>query len=75
MSAAVAPPPLQGWTPNWQSGYPAVRDLKAAVRFEKAQAGLYGVDPTRIALIGGSAGATNSIAAGATFLDDYVREI
>ena len=26
-------PPLMGWTPKWQSGYPAVRDLKAAIRW------------------------------------------
>ena len=35
----------------------------------------YGVDPSRIVVSGGSAGATNSVAAGVTFDDDYNREL
>ena len=35
--------PANDWTPTWQSGYPATRDLKAAVRFVRAQAALFGV--------------------------------
>jgi para-nitrobenzyl esterase len=64
-----------GWAPNWKSTYPAVRDLKAAVRYIKAHAVEYGVDPTLVAVSGGSAGATNSVAAGATLEDDYTREL
>jgi hypothetical protein len=64
-----------GWKPNWISGYPAVRDLKAAIRFVKANAAKYGVDPNKIVVSGGSAGATNSVAAGATFEGDYGREM
>eukprot|EP00937_MAST-01D_sp_MAST-1D-sp2_P002584 g2584.t1 len=74
-AAAVAAPPLIGWNPSWGSGYPAVRDLKAAVRFVRARAGAYGIDATRVVVSGGSAGATNSVAAGATFEGDYVREL
>jgi hypothetical protein len=49
------------WTPSWNSGYPAVRDLKAAIRFVRAHAEEYGVDASRITVSGGSAGATNSV--------------
>jgi acetyl esterase/lipase len=66
---------LLGWKPSWQSGYPAVRDLKAAVRWVKAHAAAYGIDPARVAVSGGSAGATNSVAAGATLASDYVDEL
>ena len=45
-----------GWTPAWQSAYPAVRDLKAAIRFVKANAEKFGVDPNRVVVSGGSAG-------------------
>ena len=37
-----------GWNPNWRSGYPAVRDLKAAIRYVRANADKYGVDASRI---------------------------
>ena len=71
-----APPGLTlGWDPNWQSGYPAVRDLKAAIRWVRANAAAYNVDPTRIVVSGGSAGATNSVAAGVTFNSDYRDEV
>ena len=53
-----------GWKPKWNSGYPAVRDLKAAIRYIRATAQTYNVDPTKVAASGGSAGATNSLAAG-----------
>ena len=33
------------WTPYWQSAYPAVRDFKAAVRFVRANAAKFGIDP------------------------------
>ena len=68
-------PASLAWNPNWQSGYPAVRDLKAAVRFVRARATAYGVDAARVVVSGGSAGATNSLAAGATFESDYVDEL
>lgn len=66
---------LGEWTPNWASAYPAVRDLKAAIRFVRANAEKYGIDPSRIVVSGGSAGATNSVAAGITFDQDYNKEL
>lgn len=64
-----------GWKPNWNSAYPATRDCKAAVRFVRAHAAKYGVDPDRIAVSGGSAGATDMVAVGVTFDGDYKDEI
>jgi len=64
-----------GWAPHWGSGYPAVRDLKAAIRFVRANADRFGVDPSRTVVSGGSAGATNSVAAGVTFDGDYNKEL
>ena len=74
-NARGARPPLADWTPTWESGYPATRDLKAAVRFVRARAALFGVDGGRIAVSGGSAGATNALAAAAAFETDYFREL
>eukprot|EP00040_Diaphanoeca_grandis_P028699 m.166628 g.166628 ORF g.166628 m.166628 type:complete len:236 (-) comp31435_c1_seq1:187-894(-) len=66
---------LLEWKPSWSSGYPAVRDLKAAIRFARANAVKYNVDSTRVVVSGGSAGATNSLAAGIVFEDDYKSEL
>jgi acetyl esterase/lipase len=42
---------------SWQARFPAlVQDVKAAVRWIRAHAGEYGLDPRRIAAWGGSAG-------------------
>lgn len=64
-----------GWKPKWGSGYPAVRDLKAAIRYVRATSATYNVDPTRVVVTGGSAGATNSLAAGVVFEADYKDEL
>ena len=133
-----------GWNPQWPSGYPAVRDMKAAVglfisffglfctvdvpcslskkktpqtcysccqcsahvhqytmqctmqytwqsmdvslwfpsvpvfdqvRFVRAHAGVYGIDTSKLAVTGGSAGATNAVATGVTFDSDYKSEL
>jgi len=66
---------MGGWTPSWASGYPAVRDMKAAVRYVRANAERFGVDPNKIAVSGGSAGATNAVATGVTFDGDYKDEL
>ena len=55
--------------------YPATRDLKAAIRFVRANAERFGVDPGRVALAGGSAGAISSIAAGVADEADYKNEL
>eukprot|EP01046_Picozoa_sp_COSAG06_P050125 COSAG06_NODE_7866_length_2348_cov_2.260560_1_plen_453_part_00 len=55
--------------------YGATRDLKAAIRYVRANAAELGVDPTRIAIGGGSAGAISAIAAGVVGEDDYKTEI
>lgn len=64
--------------PKWASGYPAVRDLKAAIRFVRASANKrFGVaiDTSKIVVSGGSAGATNAITAGVVFEEDYKSEL
>jgi len=66
--------PIQ-WKPSWNSAYPAVRDTKAVVRFVRSQASQYGIHPEKIAISGGSAGATNAVATGISFEDDYKSEI
>jgi len=69
------PPLLEEWRPSWSSGYPAVRDCKAAVRFVRANAKQFGVDPDRISVSGGSAGATDMLTVGVSFDGDYKDEI
>merc|ERR1712216_997309 len=66
---------MLGWSPQWASLYPATRDAKAAIRFVRANADKYGIDVTRIASSGGSAGATDMLAAGVSFEEDYKNEI
>lgn len=63
------------WQPYWTSAYPATRDAKAAIRFVRANANLYGLDPGRIVASGGSAGATDMLAAGVGFEQDYRDEL
>lgn len=63
------------WQPYWASTYPAIRDAKAAIRFVRANANQFGIDPWRIAASGGSAGATDMLAAGVAFDDEYKDEI
>lgn len=63
------------WTPYWISLYPATRDAKAAIRFVRANSGQYGIDANRVASTGGSAGATDMLAVGVTFEEDYKNEI
>lgn len=55
--------------------YPAVRDAKASVRYVRANADRYHIDPERITVLGGSAGACAAIAIGATFETDYFVEL
>lgn len=72
--------PHAGWTPwIWQM-YPAVRDVKAALRWVHAHAAEYNADPSSITLQGGSAGATAVIelaltGGDKTFAQDYTGEL
>jgi len=61
--------------PEWYSLYPATRDAKAAIRFVRANSAKYGIDVTRVATTGGSAGATDMLAAGVAFEQDYKDEL
>lgn len=63
------------WKPFWPSAYPATRDAKAAIRFVRANAGSYGIDIARVASSGGSAGATDMLAGGVTFEEDFKDEL
>lgn len=53
----------------------AVRDCKCSVRYLRANASLYGLDPSRFAVAGGSAGGCFSVMVAATsgvaFLEDF----
>ena len=73
-AAPELPPDELGWAPTWAAGYPAARDLKAAIRFVRARAAEFGVDSSRMVATGGSAGATNVVAAAVTFEQDFTRE-
>jgi acetyl esterase/lipase len=63
------------WTPSWASGYPAVRDTKAAIRFLRSLGSQIGFNTSALAVSGGSAGATNVLTTGVVFEDDYKNEL
>jgi len=80
--------PAQGelagdWRPSQEVMYPAVRDIKAALRWIHANAHLYNGDTSSITIQGGSAGATAALelaltggaAAAQTFAGDYTDEL
>lgn len=55
--------------------YTAGRDLKAAVRWVRANATEYGIHPEAIAAMGGSAGASMVVMLAVSDEDDYAREL
>lgn len=57
------------------SAYAAIRDAKAAVRWVRAHAEMYGLDPERITAQGGSAGGIAALAVGASDDADYRDEL
>jgi acetyl esterase/lipase len=61
------------WIPQY--AYPSVRDSKAAIRWVKANAAKYNVDPAKIGVFGESAGSCNTMAIALTFEDDYKTEL
>jgi acetyl esterase/lipase len=72
--------PKAHWTPFAQTMYPAVRDIKAALRWIHAHAAEYNGDITSLTLQGGSAGATAVIelaltGGDGTFAQDYTGEL
>lgn len=60
---------------TWSSLYPAARDLKAAVRYVRANADFYGVDPHKIVVAGASAGAMDALAAFSTKDHAFLKEL
>lgn len=72
--------PHAQWTPYIWAMYPAVRDIKAALRWVHAHAAEYEGDTSSITLQGGSAGATALIELALTggddtFAGDYTNEL
>jgi acetyl esterase/lipase len=72
--------PHAQWTPYIWAMYPAVRDIKAALRWIHAHASEYNADTSSITLQGGSAGATAVIELALTggddkFAGDYTVEL
>ena len=72
--------PHAQWTPYIWAMYPAVRDIKAALRWIHKHAADYNADPSSITLQGGSAGATAVIELALTggddvFAGDYTAEL
>ena len=72
--------PRAHWTPSIQAMYPAVRDIKAALRWIHAHGHEYQADISSITLQGGSAGATAVIELALTggdnrFAQDYTGEL
>lgn len=60
---------------RWSSLYPAVRDVKAAIRYVHANAAHYNIDTERIVVAGASAGAMNVLAAATTAENSFTSEI
>lgn len=60
---------------QWRALYPACRDAKAAIRWVRATADDYSIDPDHIAVVGGSAGSNLAIMLGASHPEDCVSEI
>ena len=73
--------PHGSWMPPLQNMYPAVRDIKAALRWIHANAAAYNADASSLTLQGGSAGATAAIELALTggvdqpFAQDYTGEL
>lgn len=68
---AIAP---KGWPDN-RPTYSATRDAKAAIRWIRANASKYRIDPNYIVAYGGSAGAYISVALGASDEEDFRDEL
>lgn len=51
------------WAPQFGTAYPATRDYRAAIRFVRASAQEYGIDPNRVVAAGASAGGASALAA------------
>ena len=61
------------WIPKYD--YPAVRDTKAAVRWLRANADTFGVDASKIAMFGESAGACSADGVAMVREEDYKGEL
>lgn len=70
------PPAPASWesTPFSSAVHAAIVDAKAAIRYVRANAGAYGVDPNRIAFLGESAGAIAGVTAAVTDSNAYSND-
>ncbi|MEM8922690.1 MAG: alpha/beta hydrolase [Actinomycetota bacterium] len=68
-------PPGRNNLDQFNALYPACRDAKAAIRWIKANADRYGVAPTAVTAIGGSAGSFIAVALGVSGEGDCLAEI
>ena len=62
-----------GWMPTY--AYPAVRDAKAAIRWVRAHAAEFAIDPACVTVSGDSAGAATAVALGLLGERDYKDEL
>ena len=72
----VPPVPVTGkQAEQWRALYPACRDAKAAIRWVKATADDYRIDPDHVAVVGGSAGSNLAITLGVSDESDCTDEV
>ncbi|MEM9466439.1 MAG: alpha/beta hydrolase [Actinomycetota bacterium] len=78
LPAEYPQPPIavpQEQADQWRALYPACRDAKAAIRWVKATADDFSIDPDHVAVVGGSAGSNLAITLGVSDEGDCTDEV